>query len=414
MPGFKDDSGTALCSDCTDDEFLRAHIEKVGTKTRCTECEEKDYPDIGVTELAKFIEPYLRRRVEPGPDPYGQGQDGDDLEYWVSELLGQDLSFLGELTGAVIKADNYWPSRGEGPYWDDTFNYVKKEVHLGALHETWLHALEELKHGRRFYSPAARGLFDWLFEGVDGLRTVEGNEPVAYELPAGTQLFRARVAHSDEDIKAFITAPFEKVGPPAKELARSGRMNAEGVPVLYGAFDVATCIAEMRPSLAGELGVIELRTAVPLRVLDFSRLESARGDELSYFQPDYEKAWQKAHFLRVLHNFISQPIVGGREADYLITQTMAEYLAHVVANPFHGIKFKSAQNEGGMNLVLFSNADLLVGTKEEEFRVEYVADSIRFHKVTHIEYTHHDMEVLLQNNGGVYKKTYPGNAQEEE
>lgn len=81
--------------------------------------------------------------------------------------------------------------------------------------------------------------------------------------------------------------------------------------------------------------------------------------------------------------------------------------------PFHGTKFKSAQNEGGMNLVLFSDVDLLNGSKEEEFRVQYVADSIRFHKVTAISYTHHDMEVLLQNNGGVYKKTWAGNDEEE-
>lgn len=336
------------------------------------------------------------------------------MAYWIYEVLGQEVSFERDLELAVIDTDDYMPSRGEGPYWDDTFFYVKKEVHLGVLHATWLHALEELKHGRRFYSPAARGLFDWLFEGVDGLHTVADGDPVAYLMPQGTQLFRARMAHSDEDIKAFLAAPFEKVGPPPKDRATSGRMNAEGVSVLYGALDADTCIAEMRPSLSSELGVIQLRTAAPLRVLDFSRLENARGDKaLSYFQPDYDRAWQKAHFLRVLHHFISQPIVGGREADYLITQTMAEYLAHVAANPFHGIKFKSAQREGGMNLVLFSDADLLAGTKEQEFRVQYVPGSIKFHKVTVISYTHYDMNVLLQNNGGVYKKTWAGNDEED-
>lgn len=407
MAAHAPESDSALCCDCADDEYLSKYIKENGSKIRCTECDEEDCPAVTVAELARFIEPKLREYFEPGPDPYGTGQEGDELNLWVGEVLGQELKCEAELVRAVIRTDNYRPSQGEGPYWDDAFNYVKKDVHLGALQETWLHALEELKHGRRFYSPAAKSLFDWLFDGVDALTTIGGHEPVVYELPVGTELFRARVAHRDEDIKAYMAAPFEKVGPPPKEFARSGRMNAEGVAVLYGALDSDTCIAEMRPAISMELAVIKLNTTEALRIFDFARLEKAGGDAvLSYFQPDFDKARQKSHFLQILHYLISQPIVPGRESDYLITQTMAEYLAHVVAQPFDGIKFKSAQKDGGMNLVLFADAELLVGTKEMEFRVQYVADSLKFHKVTAVAYTHHDMDVLIQHDGGIYKRGY--------
>lgn len=67
-------SDSALCSDCADDEYLSKHIKKNGAKIRCTECDEEDYPAITVDELAKFIEPYLRKYFEPGQDPYGTGQ----------------------------------------------------------------------------------------------------------------------------------------------------------------------------------------------------------------------------------------------------------------------------------------------------------------------------------------------------
>jgi hypothetical protein len=86
----------------------------------------------------------------------------------------------------------------------------------------------------------------------------------------------------------------------------------------------------------------------------------------------------------------------------------------VAAQPFHGIKFKSAQKDGGMNLVLFADAELLVGTKEMEFRVQYVADSLKFHKVTAVAYTHHDMDVLIQHDGGIYKRGYVDRGEEEE
>jgi RES domain len=59
-----------------------------------------------------------------------------------------------------------------------------------------------------------------------------------------------------------------------------------------------------------------------------------------------------------LHALIAQPVTPGHESDYLITQTMAEYLSHVANPPFDGILFKSTQRENGMNIVLFPNAML--------------------------------------------------------
>src|SRR5258708_5926999 len=110
----------------------------------------------------------------------------------------------------------------------------------------------------------------------------------------------------------------------------------------------------MRPALGGDTAVIELQTTKPLRVLDFTRLQEPHGEGLSYFQPDFTAEVERRAFLLRLHTLISQPVVPGREADYLITQTMAEYLAHVHQEPFGGILFKSVQRAGGVNVVLFA------------------------------------------------------------
>ncbi len=59
-----------------------------------------------------------------------------------------------------------------------------------------------------------------------------------------------------------------------------------------------------------------------------------------------------------------------------------------------------------MNLVLFPDPTLLVGTKEQEFRVQYQAASIGFHKITAVSYTHHDMNVIMSSDGGVHKQGY--------
>ena len=110
----------------------------------------------------------------------------------------------------------------------------------------------------------------------------------------------------------------------------------------------------MRPALGNELVLITVSAERSLRVLDFTRLDQARsGKTLSYFQPDFIEEIKKRTFLRKLHRLISQPVVPGHEADYLIPQTMTEFLAHVHEPPFDGVLFASAQRAEGTNVVLF-------------------------------------------------------------
>ena len=191
-------------------------------------------------------------------------------------------------------------------------------------------------------------------------------------------------------------------------------MNAAGVAVFYGALDSDTCLAEMRPALGGRVLVGEFRTTRPLRVLDFRRLEGARLAELSYFDSKYGEQRERAVFLRRLHGLISRPVVPGHEDEYLITQTLTEYLAHVHRPTFDGVIFQSVQRQGGANLVLFGrdgfeqlidiaegNADKLPlftpplpeGEPKQIllFPVEHVTNSAKLYVTRSIEYSHHEL-----------------------
>ena len=87
------------------------------------------------------------------------------------------------------------------------------------------------------------------------------------------------------------------------------------------------------------------RTTQALRVLDFRRLEAARLAELSYFDSTHAEQRERAVFLRRLHGRISRPVVPGHEDEYLITQTLTEYLAHVHLPAFDGVIFQSVQRQ---------------------------------------------------------------------
>jgi hypothetical protein len=172
-------------------------------------------------------------------------------------------------------------------------------------------------------------------------------------------------------------------------------MNVDGVAVFYGALESETCLAELRPTIGGESAVITVRTNKALRLLDFTKIKDS-GRVLSYFQPDLNEQAEKNIFLRQLGSLISQPVRPGREADYLITQTMAEYLAHVHATPFDGLLYKSVQKKGGTNIVLFPQPK---GDTDNAFPVVYVADSIKFFETSAIEYEHFERQLGLLDDG---------------
>jgi hypothetical protein len=400
----------AVCFECIEDFYLKTIVEEEGKPLVCSVCGKVKNNAITIEELGKLMEPIMREHFSLGPEikKFGEDdsewyeQEGDSLSWVVQEVLGQEFDFVDDIVDAVIDAEDVWPPDGDEAFWDDTARYVENRAKVEHYFAEWQHTLEEVKHSRRFFSPAAQALFRKLFDDVDNLKAWSDGEfqPVTYSLPAGTKLFRARICKSRSMLQDIYSNPFEHVGPPPKSNARMGRMNAEGVVVFYGAKEEDTCLAEMRPALGNDLALITLETTSPLRILDFSRLEQARGGKtLSYFQPDFTEQVEKRAFLRHVHSLISQPVIPGRESDYLITQTMSEYLAYVHQNRFDGILFASAQRAKGTNIVLFAKPDLLTDSLSEIFRLSYVADSLSLFSTTSIEYTHNKVDVIVGPDG---------------
>jgi hypothetical protein len=132
-------------------------------------------------------------------------------------------------------------------------------------------------------------------------------------------------------------------------------------------------------------------------LLDFTRLENSSLPDLDYFQPDYQSEIDKFFFRSSLGKRISQPVTPGEEHNYLVTQTMAEYLAFVHRRPLDGVLFGSSQRKNGQNVVLFSKSTFLIEEDEPEFSVKYVDKSLEFHSVDAIRYKHSRINAKFQN-----------------
>lgn len=395
----------AVCWRCIVDEYLKKMIREDGTPEECSLCKGIDENAFGPDELAEVLDPVMQEHFAQGPEVKKFGEDdsewyeqeGDLLSHHLQEVIGQYLGFEDDIVDALDANENVRPQDGEEPFFDRGQEYVPVPVKPYRYIELWNYVLDQLKHRRRFFSGSAKELFTDLFEGVEN-RTcwarAEEDRNVVRNFPEGSELYRARICGSVATIKEVLSDPFKNVGPPPPERARSGRMNPEGVPVLYGSLDWQTCLAETRPALGNDTAVIKLVTRKALRLLDFSRLGESYT-QLSYFQPDFVAQCEKGAFLRRLQRLISEPIVPGRESDYIITQTLAEYLAHVHEQPFDGILYDSVQRDKGTNIVLFPGID-------GDFALSYVDKSVTLYSTRSIEYAHSQLYVHLMDDGEIW------------
>ncbi|MFD1044084.1 RES family NAD+ phosphorylase [Pseudoxanthomonas kaohsiungensis] len=323
-------------------------------------------------------------------------QRGDDLDSTVQEIAGQYFGFQDDLLDAIVEQDDCWPPDGDEPFLDRNFNYTPRPISVASYYERWEALREELRTRRRYFSAEASSFFSEIFSDIELLVAhSEGREEsVVKNCAPGFEIYRGRLCNSDSVAGAIVASPFKEVGPPPSEVARSGRMNAEGISVLYASSDLHTCVAELRPSIGSRVAVITLVTTKQLRLVDFRALESSRKPgAISYFQDDFSEILERSAFIRGLHRVISTPVIPGREHEYLVTQLMAEYLGHVRKPAFDGIIFESVQKRGGANIVLFRGAS--------DFPVSYRDNSVSFYSVSAMQYTHTKEAYFEKSDGSI-------------
>ena len=109
---------------------------------------------------------------------------------------------------------------------------------------------------------------------------------------------------------------------------------------------------------------------------------------------------ERREFTRRLHTLIRAPVLPGHEAEYLITQAMAEYLAHLRNPGFDGLIFGSSQHEEGANVVLFP-ANFSEHGRANAKLLAFLADSLTLNKVVRVEYEAEDLLFLEDKKGGI-------------
>ena len=364
---------TYICYRCIGDEFLSNEVRGSGSCSECAYCGE-----VGETwtlrTLANCIHVALQEHFEftsIDPDDHSDimvrlgltpwEREGEYVLYVIADMAGLTEATAIDLTNLLRKIHYSYPDEKEGafnPYGYDAF-YEERAPDTDELVNTWDEFRHDIQSRARFFNEHAKEALHEIFGDLYEHKTISAGS-VLWEVGPGDSegfFWRARNASSEECLNVILKSPASEIGPPPSESALSGRMNPAGIPVFYGALDKSTCVSETRPSVGSYvvLGKFELLRKVIL--LDLDALEKIYVD-VSYFDSEYSIRRARAAFLRHLVGEMSRPVMPQDEdAEYIATQTVAEYLANVVSPRLDGIVFRSSQTGAvGRNVVLFNHA----------------------------------------------------------
>ena len=286
-----------VCHNCVDDEILSDEVSETGECVQCNYCQETGEA-WALERLAHRIDEVLQEHFAITADYEIGGFTADDKVDWVprgipvEEVVAEEIAMIDyDIALDVVRFLSAFHAL------DVVKNGATHLCQLEAHYEdlgpndlgfqySWIEFRKEIGERARFFNDAAEEILDDIFGDLTQHRTNEG-KPVIREIkPNDTQrsFWRGRKAESEGEVKRILATPSLKISPPPSGIAKSGRMNAEGISVFYGAFEKETCIAEVRPPVGGYVVLAKFEILRTVRLLDLELLSKVFAGR-SHFAP---------------------------------------------------------------------------------------------------------------------------------
>jgi hypothetical protein len=322
-----------VCADCIEEEALADLVRSTATHSVCSYCGRRASRPIAA-ELDVVSEAI---------------SDGLTVEYGNPSSEGVPWEKGWALGGVVDTWDLLWDfgvTGSDGVLSDlvdafDNAEWCQRSFYRLAPHKA-------LRYSWQGFVASLRGEVEVaddpdLIPPHDVLGQVEEivhSAGVKRTLREGTILYRAR-AHAGP-----IPMTAAELGPPPAAHALDGRMSRKGDPVLYGAYDSDTTLAEVAEP--GDSGTVaRFRLLRDLAVVDLADIVVP-----SLFDREGRSARSARLFLHGFAADISQPAAS--EGDYEPTQRVTYRLRE--DTDVDGIIYRSAKNTGGACVTLFCDA----------------------------------------------------------
>ena len=322
------------CVNCFKDLNIRKTIEKHGFIGDCDFCSSKNSyvidisdPDNSLSEkINSVIQVYaLSDSSYAKPLKQSLHDDWDIFSGGVEVIQTLVLNLCSHEFGEdndIFYKNVYIPN-----LYDEEF--IRNDAVVGGL--TWSEFSDSIKYENRFHNNKFN---------KDVFATYLTLVVKAYH--TGDCFYRARIAdNADGHISNNMSTP-----PKGKRSA--GRVNPEGIGVLYLSLEQETVLNETRVNVYDYVTIGKFRAKRDLRVVNLSGLLKISPFDYGY---DLERFALNRNIFRELSKEIAKPL---RRSDsvleYLPTQFISEF---VKSEGYDGVEFESTLRNGGHNLALF-------------------------------------------------------------
>lgn len=350
---FTDD---AMCLEHIVDFHLHRRLTAFAGSGHCAVCPQVGLkpsgPVVNLGDVARVVEDAVHRSY----DHEGAVIDGEqfqvplDNQSVVTSVLVGTIERTAFDTVSAMVAELFQQH-------EDWFEPYDMDAVAGIQFE-WDDFEKNVKHVTRLLSAPnggdSRTPPEQNYEFVKSLLVLtEERAGLILTLEEGVELYRARIARDARALEGEVReSPAAKLGPAPSDRASAGRMNAQGVPMLYVAGDEETACAEVAshsPYNEAVVGAFVLQQ--PLRILDLTQVPPPP----SIFDDVQDDVDQRLSSLGFYIERISRPVIqdGNHPVDYVPSQMLTEAFRWWSNPRLDGIAYPSKVREGGTNIVLF-------------------------------------------------------------
>jgi len=322
------------CVECFKDTHIRNTIEKQGVIGDCDYCSHKSVAvyDIAITPnpiadaIIGLVQIYsVSDLPEAKPLKVALHDDWDVFSVGIAAIQ----TLVVDLCCSEIKStsDVFTKNVTIAQLLDDDF--LREFGVVRGLR--WEQFAESIKYENRFHS----GMFN-----ADAFASFLSI--VAKQYHAGTDFFRARITHNSNGFNV------KEMSAPPKGNRSAGRINPEGIGVLYLSSDDMTVLNEARANTFDFVSIGKFKSLKDIKVVNLSGMS---GTSPFLYQGELEKYAANRKVFQEIALEIAKPL---RRSDspieYLPTQYIAEFIK---SQGYDGVEYASTLREGGYNIAIF-------------------------------------------------------------
>jgi hypothetical protein len=339
-----------ICSECLASERAKFFVQLRGSAGTCESCGCTAAKCLQVGALKEMFEPVMKIYGEPigksgplsmGGKSLGEIMDEDGLNVFDDRVsIAARNTFLNEVMLVPnARAEDCWYS----PFGPADFYHDPRWERFAS---------DVIRRNRYIFDSTIPAMLE---------KAADANPRFRLAMNPGSRFYRAQ-NHGPAD--RFSPLPSDRLTAPPAHLARAGRANSSGIPVLYVADEISTAIAEVRPFVSGYVSVALCTGKSSLFVFDLTAKIDVSGQDPC--EPTFTTAFELAILTAELDRAFAEPVAPFTpERDYAPTQIVAELLKKV---GFSGVKYRSELQPGGINYAFFDPRDFLVQF-HESYRV---------------------------------------------